>query len=169
MKFVRQTIARITTEHGAYVLIAVVGFMASLVQLFVDVNGMVSVKWLIAASCVSLTIIIVLIRAIAAVGERRAAPEGIRVIKHVASKRVLLIRASFDLPIHSLLSIFVESDGYEELYAVGYVENVQEKHVASLRIVQEFIQLPTRVDLTVVATIKTTLPYRIFQEGLNYE
>jgi len=64
-----------------------------------------------------------------------------------------------------VLSIFIKSDGYEELYGIGYVENVQQKQVASLRIVQEFVPLPKGIDLATSATIKTTLPYRVFQKG----
>jgi hypothetical protein len=165
MSFIRQIVVRITSEHGAYILIAVIGFMASVVTLFVDVKDMISIKWLIAVACISLTVIILLFRIIIAFGERHASQEGIRVVKYFPSKRVLLIRAGFDLPVHSLLSIFIKSEGYEELYAVGYVENVQDKQVASLRIIQEYIELPSGADLATTATIKTTLPYRIFQEA----
>ncbi len=101
MKFVGQTISRVTTEHGIYIAIAVVSFLASLVQLFIDVNSKISIKWLLAATCISLIIIALLVRSIAAAGERQPSPEGIRVIKYLADKRVLLIRTSFELPVHS--------------------------------------------------------------------
>jgi len=165
MKFVGRTISRVTTEHGIYIAIAVVSFLASLVQLFIDVNSKISIKWLLAATCISLIIIALLVRSIAAAGEHQPSSEEIRIIKFIADKRVLLIRTSFELPVHSVLSIFIRNDGYEELYGIGYVENVQQKRVASLRIIQEFIPLPKGVDLGTAATIKTTLPYRVFQEG----
>jgi len=70
MKSVGDVLKKITTEHGAYIAIAVVGFISSLVGLFINVNGTISIKWLIAAVCVSLTAIVILIRALVASVDR---------------------------------------------------------------------------------------------------
>lgn len=164
MKVVRHILSKVATEHGVYIFIAVVSVIGSLVGLFFDINGTVSVKWIIGTICLSLMIISILFRSLVAMGERNLPSESIRVIKHFPEKNVLLIRTNFDLSVNSLLSIFVTNDGYEELYAYGYVENVQEKHVASLRIIREFMSLPKTLHLTEAAMIKTTLPHRIFED-----
>lgn len=164
MKSVGDVVKKVTTEHGAYIGIAVVGFVASIVGLFVNVNGTISIKWLIATVCISLTLIVILIRALVAAMDRNALADEIRVIRYVPAKGVLLVRSNFDLPVNAVLSIFLTNEGYEELYALGYVENVQARHVASVKITREFIQLPEDTDLGIAAIVKTTLPYRVFED-----
>ncbi len=59
---------------------------------------------------------------------------------------------------------FFEYNGYEQLHAIGYVENIQAKNVASLRTIRVFEALPDGLDLGRAAIVKTTLPYRVFEE-----
>lgn len=164
MKSVADIVKKVTTEHGLYVAIAVVGFVSGVVGLFINVNGTISIKWLIGGVCVSLTVILILVRALTASMDRDILGEEIRVIKYVPTKGVLLVRSNFDLPVNAALSIFVTNEGYEELYALGLVENVQGRQVASVRITRTFIEIPEDTDLGIAAVIKTTLPYRVFEE-----
>jgi len=92
----------------------------------------ISIKWLIAAVCVSLTAIVILIRALVASVDRHTFQEEIRVIKHVPAKGVLLVRSNLDLPIKCGPIYIRDKRGYEELYGLGYVENVAGKATSPL-------------------------------------
>jgi hypothetical protein len=164
MKSVGDIVKKVTTEHGAYIAIAVVGFVSAVAGLFMNVNGTMSIKWLIGVVWLSLTIILILARALTASMDRHILGEEIRVIKYFPAKGVLLVRSNFDLPVNAVLSIFVTNEGYEELYALGLVENVQGRQVASVRITRIFIAIPEDTDLEIAAVIKTTLPYRVFED-----
>ncbi len=61
MDFVRRILTRVTSEHGLYVAVAALAFMSSIVQLFVDVDSAISVKWLLATIWILLTVIVLLI------------------------------------------------------------------------------------------------------------
>jgi hypothetical protein len=165
VRLVRGTVVRVTTEHGLYILIGVVGFVSAVASLFVDLGAEVAVKWLLGLVCISLVAILILIRALFALGSVRDVSRTIRVIKYLPDKNVFLVRTSFDLSVNSLLSIYVERQGYEELFALGCVENVQDKNVACLRIVREFAEIPEGIDLCKKAVVKTTLPYSKLFEG----
>jgi hypothetical protein len=165
MHVVGGVVVRATTEHGLYILIAVVGFVSAMTALFVDINAQISVRWFLGLICVALVIGLVLIRSLFALANMRDITRSIRVIKYLPDRGVFLVRSNFDLSVNSLLSVYVEKEGYEELFALGYVENVQDKNVASLRVVREYGKTAD-VDLSKKAIVKTTLPYsKLFEES----
>jgi len=166
VRVVRGVVVRAATEHGLYILIAVAGFVSAIATLFVDLQAEITVKWFLGLVCVSLIVILILVRGLFALASMRDLDRTIRVIKYLPDKKIFLIRTSFDVSVNSLLSIYVEREGYEELFALGYVENVQDKNVASLRVVREFAPITSYTDLGKKAVVKTTLPYtKLFEES----
>jgi hypothetical protein len=166
IRVVGGVVVRATTEHGLYILIAVIGFVSAIATLFVDLQTQLPVKWFLGLVCLSLVVVLVLIRSLFALASMRDVVRSIRVIKHLPGKRVFLIRSNFDLPVNSLLSVYIEREGYEELFAIGFVENVQDKNVASLRVTREYAQGSQDIDISKKVVVKTTLPYnRLFEES----
>jgi hypothetical protein len=166
MNFLRVILARSVSEHGIYITIAVLGFISSIVTIFVNTNSSISVKWLLGAITISTMIIVFLLRVIVTVLERSQVWQTIRVVRYQPETGALLIRANFELPMYSLLSIFVEVDGFETFFAVAYVENTQAHNLASVIIIRQFFAPPANFDFVGKATCRTTLPYhRIYTEN----
>lgn len=150
---------KITTEKGMYILIAVVGFISSIVTLFIDIKDSVSIRWLVLLVCLFLTISIILVRIIIEIAQSKRIIDSIKIVRYYNNRDLFLVKANFPVPFNSLLSIYIQMDGYEELYGIGYVENVQENDLLSVKVVKKFTEIQENQDFLKQTIIKTSLPY----------
>lgn len=156
---------KILSENGLYISIAVLGVVGSVVTMFIDTNAVISVKWLLGTICLSLIVILILLRALIAFEEQKGVPLSIRVIKYLPVEEIFLVRVNYDIAINTLMSIYLNVDGYEKLYGVGFIENVQNHDVSSLRVTRRYIDIPNDFDIENNTVVKMTLPMTIFQEA----
>lgn len=150
---------KVTSEKGGYILIAVIGFVSSIVTLFIDVNETISIKWIILLVCIFATFTIIFIRIIIAIASAKRIDASINIVKYYQDREVFLIKTNVPIPINALLSIYIQMDDYEDLYALGYVENVQENKLVSVKVIKKFIDEPQPQDLLEKSVVKTSLPY----------
>jgi len=155
---IREIIRKQSSEHLAYIAIAVVGFISSVVALFVDVNSEISIKWLLFATTLFLIITIFLIRLSFAIASTNGLGSKIRIIKVYKDKGIIAVRSPTELAINSLLSLYEKIDSYEELIGMGYVQNKQEDGILSIKIVY-LNENGISDDFRKNGLIKTTLPY----------
>ena len=147
-------ISKVFTEHGIYISLAALGFLASIVTIFVNTNGTVSIKWIIFLIWIFLSVTLILIKGIIVSHGATTFADTTKFIKYIENKKVILLRVNWDLPLYSLVSVYLEEDGYEELQAICYVENKQDKGVVSLKITESNCDFKSVKKLK----IKTTLP-----------
>jgi len=150
---------KVTSEKGGYILIAVIGFVSSIVTLFIDVNQSISIKWFILLVCLFATVAIIFIRIIIEIASAKKLDSTINVVKYYQDRDVFLIKSTIPIPFNTLLSIYIQMDDYEDLYALGYVQNVQENKLVSVKVIKKFIDEPQPHDLLERSIVKTSLPY----------
>ena len=154
----KQIIAKQSTEHLAYIAIAVIGFLSSIVTLFIDVKSQISIKWLLFLIAVFLVVIIFLIRLSVSIATEKGINNKIRIIKVFKEKGIIAVRSPTELAINSLLSLYEKVDSYEELVGMGYVQNKQEDGLLSIKIVH-LNENGISDEFRKNGLIKTTLPY----------
>ena len=147
-------IQQLLTEKIFYIFIAVLGFLSSLVTLFIDVNATVSIKWILFETIIFMTIIAILARTILVLSQIKNISQNIKVIKHKQENGILILKSSIEIPMNSLVSIYHKNDDYEELYAIGFIENIQENKLIAVKITK----IIKSIDLDIKKLIiKTTL------------
>lgn len=152
---------KVCREHLAYMAIAVIGVLSSIVTLFIDIDQQVTIKWLLFSICIYLITVIFLLRVLFEIAVLKGAHQKIKIIKYYHERSVLAIRCTADMPINTMLSVYIQSDDYEELFALAYIENKQENGLYSARISRVFADSDESLDLRKRGIIKTTLPYNI--------
>ncbi len=125
-------------EKSLYIAIAVLGFISSLISLFIDINTTISIKWLLGYVWLSLTIGWILVEIIYVIATIRNYPEETKVIHYIQEKQLIILKTTLSLSYQSLLSIYKNEKGYEELIAVGYVLNIQENNTLQVQILKFF-------------------------------
>jgi len=158
-------IQQLLTEKIFYIFIAVVGFLSSAVTLFIDVNSNISIKWILFETVVLITIIAILIRTILVLSQIKNISQNIKVIKFKKENNILILKSDIEIPINSLVSIYHKNDDYEELFATGFVENIQENKLIAIKVNNV---INNHIELDIKKTIvKTTLSNSILGEYVN--
>jgi hypothetical protein len=115
---------------GLSLLIGALGFLSGIVQLFVDVNTQVSVKWLLFTVWISITVIVVLLKVVFDLNnEKLAAPASEVPFKYDKESGILLIRRNEHFINNIVVGCYVEKNDIESLAALGYVHLVQENFI----------------------------------------
>lgn len=157
-------IKQLLTEKIFYIFIAVVGFLSSLVTLFIDVDSTISIKWILFETVTLITIIAILIRTIIMLSQTKNISQNIKVIKYKKENNILILKSNIEIPMNTMVSIYHKNDDYEELYAIGFVENIQENKLIALKIAN--IVKDIELDIKKLI-IKTTLSNSILGEYAN--
>lgn len=147
---------QVFTEKGLYISTGVIGFISGIVGIFIDVNAEISVKWLLFVITISLIVLIALLSLMSKLIWEKQIVNQIKIIKYYPNREALVLKSNQDISINSLLSIYVDKDGYEELQAICYIENIQENKLMSAKIFKNFVDIDS--DLIKKSIIKTTLP-----------
>lgn len=147
---------QIFTEKGLYISTGVIGFISGIVGIFIDVNSEISVKWLLFVISISLIVVIVLLSLLSKFIWEKPIINQIKIIKYYSDRQAIVLKTNQDISINSLLSIYINNDGYEELQAICYIENIQENKLLSAKIIKNFVAIDS--ELIKKSIIKTTLP-----------
>jgi len=127
-------IQQLLTEKIFYIFIAVLGFLSSFATLFIDVNTTVSIKWILFETVIFMTLLAILARTILVLSQIKNISQNIKVIKYKQENNILILKSSIEIPMNSLVSIYHKNDDYEELYAIGFIENIQENKLIAVKI-----------------------------------
>lgn len=132
---------------GLSISVGCLGFMSSIVTLFIDVNKTLSVRWFLFASFVSVSLILVLLRIIYDLArEVKPPPPFERPIKYLDSDQVFIIKRNDNFVSNILLGCYVQNDDIDRLAYLGVVYLVQEK----------VIQIKIRSDYGLLARAPST-------------
>jgi hypothetical protein len=158
-------IQQLLTEKMFYIFIAVIGFLSSLATLFIDVNDKISIKWILFETVVFMTLIAILIRTILILSQIKNISQNTKVIKYKKDDNILILKSNIEIPMNSLVSIYHKDNGYEELYGVGFVENIQENKLIALKVTTIINNINLNIKKVI---IKTTLSNSILK-GIGNE
>lgn len=142
-----QVAKAIFSLSGASILIGVVGFMSGLVTIFVNVNEQLSVKWLLLAILVSISLTLILLKVIYDLSqEKRPPPPYEHPIRYVPDEQVFIIRRNENFLNSIVVGCYAVRDEVDRLAYLGVVHLVQDK----------VIQIKVQTDYSVLPQIPST-------------
>jgi hypothetical protein len=113
---------------GLSITLGVLGFLSGIVQLFIDVNAKISVKWLLLTWLILFSVCFILLKIIFNVLQSRRVITGQESpIKYLDREEILIIRKNESFLNNILVGCYMAEDGVEQLVLIGVVHHVQEK------------------------------------------
>lgn len=110
--------------------IGVIGFLSGIVQLFVDVNTEISIKWLLFLLLVSLSMIFILMKIIFDLSKFQYIPtfeKPINYLRNQDGRVTFLIRENEHFKYNIIVAGYTQKNQLDTTLFVGYVEHIQEK------------------------------------------
>ena len=146
---------------GLSLAVGALGFLSGLVQLFVDVSLQISVKWLLLTIWLSLTFLLVLLKAVYDLHhEKRPAPPFEVPIKYLPEQQIFVIRRNDNFLNNIVVGCYFQQDEVDTLACVGVVHIVQEK-VIQIKLQGSFIgqySPPTSSDSLARLVVRPVVP-----------
>lgn len=157
---------------GASIAIGVLGFMAGVVTIFVDVNSELSIKWLLFIVLVLVSIILILLKLIYDLSLETAPPPTFEVpIRYVSDEQVFVIRRNENFINNIVVGCYVRKDDIDRLAYLGVVHLVQDK-VIQIRVRADFEVLeniPESSDELKNIIVRPVVPVTALQQLSNLE
>jgi hypothetical protein len=143
-----RVISTVFSLSGASIAIGVTGFMSSLATIFIDVNTLVSIKWLLFSLVLFLSLALILSKVIYDLSLEVAPPPPFEVpIRYVPEEQVFVIRRNENFVNNIVVGCYAQHNEIDRLAYLGVVHLVQDK----------VIQIKIRSDLGVLEKIPETL------------
>lgn len=132
---------------GASIMIGVVGFMSGIVTIFINVSDQLSVKWLLFALLIGISVILILLKVIYDLSqETRPPPPYEHPIRYVAEEQVFVIRRNENFLNNIVVGCYAQLNEIDRLAYLGVVHLVQDK----------VIQIKVQTDYSVLPRIPST-------------
>lgn len=157
---------------GASIAIGVLGFMAGIVTIFVDINSSLSIKWLLLVSLVFGSSILILLKIIHDLSKETAPPPPFeKPIRYVQDENVFVIRRNENFLNNIVVGCYVQQDEIDRLAYLGVVHLVQDK-VIQIKIIadlQVLENIPTSIDTLNTIVVRPVVPVTALQPLSNLE
>lgn len=157
---------------GLSIGLGVLGFLSGLVQLFVDVNAAISVKWLLLTILVGLSLPLILLKVIFDLHlQKNAQPNHESPIRFLDKEGILVIRKNEHFVNQIIVGCYYTTDEVERLAYVGVVDHIQE-HVIQIRVIRSFLPsedgTATSININHLI-IRPVLPYSALERLASQE
>lgn len=124
---------------GLSIGLGVLGFLSGIVQLFVEVGTTISVKWLLLALLIGLSLVFILLKIIFDLHlQENAQPSHESPIRFLEKEGILVIRKNEHFVNQIIVGCYYLTDEVERLAYVGVVDHIQER-VIQIRIIRSFL------------------------------
>ena len=157
---------------GASIAIGVLGFMAGVVTIFVDVNSVLSIKWLLLAVLILVSLILILLKLVYDLSQEAAPPPPFEVpIRYVSDEQVFVIRRNENFLNNIVVGCYVRKDDIDRLAYLGVVHLVQDK-VIQIKVRADFKVLesiPESTDALKNIIVRPVVPVTALQQLSNME
>lgn len=131
---------------GASLALAVTGFLSAIVSMFVDLNGQISIRWLIFSFLLFFSLILILLKIIFdLLNEKKPAAPFENPIMYVPEEQVFVIRRNDNFLSNILVACYLQKSEFDRLAYLAAVHIVQDK----------VIQIKILVDMGVLEAIPT--------------
>lgn len=132
---------------GASITIGVVGFMSSIVTLFINVSEQLSIKWLLFVVLVGISLLLILLKVIYDLSqETRPPPPYENPIRYVTEENVFVIRRNENFLNNIVVGCYAQANEIDRLAYLGVVHLIQDK----------VIQIKVHADYSVLPSIPST-------------
>lgn len=157
---------------GVSILIGVLGFLSSLVTIFINVNEQLSVKWLLFSVLVSIVIILILLKVIFDLSQETKPPQPFEhPIRYVPEEQVFVIRRNENFPNAIVVACYVQQDEIDRLAYLGVVHIIQDR-VIQIKIRADYgilTSMPTTNDQLKNIVVRPVVPVTALQQFSNLE
>lgn len=117
----------IFSTSGASLMVGVTGFLSAIVTMFVATSVQVSVKWLLAAVWIFLTLVIILLKLVFDLSNEKRPPPPYEIpIQYIQDEQILIIRRNENFANQVVVGCYSNVDGVERLMFLGAVLHVQD-------------------------------------------
>ncbi|GAB3785883.1 hypothetical protein [Dyella agri] len=132
---------------GASIMIGVVGFMSGIVTIFINVNQQLSVKWLLLALLIGISLTLILLKVIFDLSQEiRPPPPYEHPIRYVAEEQVFVIRRNDNFLNNIVVGCYAQMNEIDRLAYLGVVHLIQDR----------VIQVKIQNDYSVLSKIPST-------------
>lgn len=157
---------------GASIAIGVIGFMSSIVTIFIDVNSQLSVKWLLFVILLFASLVLVLLKVIYDLSQESLPPPPFEVpIKYVAEEQVFVIRRNENFLNNIVVGCYAQQDEIDRLAYLGVVHLVQDR-VIQIKIRADFQvlkEIPKTTDALKSIIVRPVVPVTAIQQFSKLE
>lgn len=165
-------LSAIFSLSGASIAIGVLGFMAGVVTIFVDVNSDLSIKWLLLVVLILVSFIIILLKIVYDLSEETTPPPTFEVpIRYVPDEQVFVIRRNENFINNIVVGCYVQKDDIDRLAYIGVVHLVQDK-VIQIKVRADFEvleKIPESGDALKNIIVRPVVPVTALQQLSNLE
>lgn len=154
---------------GASIAIGVVGFMSSIVTMFVDVNSMLSVKWFLLTAVLFLSTVLILIKIIYDFSQKTLSSaifeNPIQYI-HIRGEDIFVIRRNEIFVQNIFVGCYIR-DGYvDKLAYLGIVKLIQDNiiQITIIKNMEIFSEFPSSTDALRNIMVRSVVPFQSIQE-----
>lgn len=169
-KGMAETLGSVIKGYSITTIFGAIGFLSSIVTLFVDTSAVVSVKWLLLVILISMYVAVILSRYAYLVKEKaKPAPSHENPIRYAPELGVFVIKRNELFLSNILVGCYWQQDGLEQLAYVGVVHHVQDL-VIQIRIqldLQVLANVPAAPDELKMLEIRPVVPFAALQHLSN--
>jgi hypothetical protein len=162
-KIVQATFSLSGLSFGA----AALGFLSGVVQLFININDQVSIKWLLFMVWIALTFGMILLKIVYDLhNEKKPAALFEKPIRYIPESQTLLIRRNDNFLNNIIVGCYFQQDEIDTLAFIGSVYIIQEK-VIQIKIIGDFIgayTAPTSQNSLDRLVVKSVIPFDAFNQ-----
>lgn len=134
----KDKIIKIFSSSGFPILIGVVGFSSSLVTMFINVNDLLSIKWLIFCIVISTTVILILLKVIYDLSQETKPSQPFEhPIRYLPDDQIFVIKKNDNFLNSIVVGCYAQQDEIDRLAYLGVVHHVQDT-VIQIKILFDF-------------------------------
>jgi hypothetical protein len=123
---------------GLSIVLGALGFLSGIVQLFIDINKAVSIKWLLLVVWVALSLVLTLLKIIYDLHLQSHQPNHEAPIRVIDNGSIIVIRKNDNFTNSIIVGCYYVFDEVERLASVGVVHHVQER-IIQIRVVKSLL------------------------------
>lgn len=140
-------IKEIFSLSGLSIIIGLIGFLSSIVTIFINVNDQLSVKWFLLLIIIAASLIFILLKLVYDLSvEKRPSPPFEIPIKYIEKEGVFVIRRNENFVNNIILGCYAQIDEIDRLAYLAVVHIIQDK----------IVQVKIRADFGVLDKIPST-------------
>ncbi|MCZ8196438.1 MAG: hypothetical protein O9267_02375 [Flavobacterium sp.] len=128
---IKQKLNDILSLNGISILIGIVGGLFGIISIFIDWDTRLSIKWFAAVLILCSFISIILIKLTYDIykSHTQRIVKNSKVFQFSRKDNLLLVENNNNLEFSQLVSIYYIKNNFQQLFANGYVQNIQEEFV----------------------------------------
>lgn len=117
---------------GLSITIGFLGFLSSIVTMFINVNDQISIKWMVFTIMIAGIIVLIILKSLYDLSKRakeNSLPEYECPIKYIEENQIFIIQRNDHFTSNMILGCYIQKDEIESLAYLAVIEKIQEKNM----------------------------------------